>query len=391
VNALRYLITSSRVPAAIDEIRKLGLRGHTVFASDTVGFSPGSHSKYASGREVTASPRYETRRFVDDVVRVLRERRVDVLLPAFEEVFYLAKHADELAPFAKLFFPSFETLATLHDKARTLDLARDLGVRAPRSFVVTSEADFRAALAELPEHFARPVYSRGGVELFTNTGPLAGVLSLGDCEISHDKPWVVQEFVHGKDVCTFSVVQRGRVTGHACYVHPREIEHAGGIVFESVDEPECLRVVQRIAEATRYHGQLSFDFMRTDTGMVLIECNPRPTAGVHLMPAEMLDEALADECAEKLRVAEAGVKRKYSIALVRDMLLHFREIPEDARHLFGRAKEVFADPDDLMPAVYQVVSYAHGLEHRRQTGAHGKTELMASFFHDICWNGAPIP
>lgn len=378
------------MPSAIDEIRKLGQRGHTVVASDTISAAPGSHSRYASAARVTASPRRETRRFVDDVARILREERIDVVLPAFEEVFYLAKHAGELSGLARLFFPPFETLATLHDKGKMLDLAREIGVPVPRSVLVDSQDDLRRAVAQLPAFFARPRHSRGGVDLFTNTGPLAGDLSIEQCEVTKDRPWLVQEFVHGTDVCTFSIAHHGRLTGHSAYVHPREIEHAGGIVFESVDEPECLRVVQQIVEATRYHGQVSFDFMRTGGGMVLIECNPRPTAGVHVMPAEMLDEALHDEDASKLRVAAPGTRCKYSIALVRDMLLHFREIPEDARHLFSRAKEIFADPGDFLPALYQLISYGHVLKYRFESHAHGTKTLMAAYFHDICWDGEPI-
>jgi predicted ATP-grasp superfamily ATP-dependent carboligase len=379
------------MPSAIDEIRKLGQQGHTVVASDTISTAAGSHSKHAAAARVTASPRRETRRFIDDVARILREERIDVVLPAFEEVFYLAKHADELSPFAKLFLSPLETLDTLHDKAKMLDLARRLGVRVPGSALAESPEDLRLAVGLFPEFFARPRYSRGGVDLFTNTGPLAGALAIEQCEVTKDKPWIVQEYVQGTDVCTFSVAHHGRLTGHSAYVHPREIEHAGGIVFESVDEPECLRTVQKIVEETRYHGQISFDFLRTDGGMVLIECNPRPTAGVHVMSPAMLDEALADEKAAKLRVAEPGVRCKYSIALIRDMLLHFHAIPEDARHLFSGAREVLADPDDLLPALYQLISYGHVLKYRLEAHRHGNRTLMAAYFDDICWNGEPIP
>lgn len=388
---VRFLITSSRMPAAIDEIRKLGQQGHAVVASDTISTAPGSHSKYASRSLVTASPRRDTPGFVRDVARILRDERIDVVLPAFEEVFYLARHAADLSPLAELFFPPFETLATLHDKGKMLDLARRLGLRVPRSAVAATPGELRSAAASFPQFFARPLYSRGGVELLTNTGPLAGALDIGECEVSAAKPWLVQEFVHGVDVCTFSIAHHGRLTGHAAYVHPREIEHAGGIVFESVDEPECLSIVQRVVEETGYHGQVSFDFLRTGEGMVLLECNPRPTAGVHVMPADVLDLALRDGKASKLRVVEPGVRRKYGVALVRDMLLHFRELPEDVRHLFSRAREVFADPEDLLPALYQLISYGHVLKYRFETHEHGTSTLMAAYFHDICWNGEPIP
>lgn len=384
---MQVLITTSRMPSAIDEIRKLGSLGHTVVATDTFRAAPGSHSKYVAEAVVTASPAKETWRFVQQIADVVTRRPVDLILPAFEEVFYLAKHR-AVFPEAACFFPSFQVLLDLHDKARFLRLAKGLGLKVPESSVVRD----RQALAEAirgREFFAKPVYSRGGVSLFTNCGPLAGALKLEECDVSADNPWIVEEFVHGLDVCTFSVVHHGKVTGHSAYVHPREIEHAGGIVFQSVAEPECLQVVQKIAEATGYHGQLSFDFMKTERGMVLIECNPRPTAGVHVMPTELFEEALLDTTGSSLREVEPGVERKYGVALVRDMLLHFHEAREDLRYLFGDAKEVVADPHDLLPALYQVLSYGHVITYRRnQSGPSPRNRtLMAAYFDDVSFNG----
>lgn len=380
------------MPCAIDIIRKLGSQGHTVIATDTFRATPGGHSKYATKLKLTASPHYETRRFIQDVAQIMREERIDLVVPGFEEVFYLAKHVDELASIAPLFMSSFETLATLHDKAAMMRLATKLEIRVPRTVLVTSREELRSGAADIPEFFARPVYSRGGVELFTNTGPLAGAISLDHCEISKEKPWLLQEFVHGTDVCSMSIAHNGRISGHAAYIHPREIEHAGGIVFESVHEPECLEIAQKIVEETSYNGHISFDFMRTDQGMVFIECNPRPTAGAHVMSPEMYEQALLDRDASKLRVAEPGVRCKYSVALVRDMVLHFREIPKDWKHLFSSAKEIIADPEDILPAIYQILSYGHVLNYRLHlhTGAHPPNMLMAAYFHDICWNGEPI-
>lgn len=388
---MRVLITTSRMPCIIDEIRKLGAQGHQVFATDTFTTAPGSHSKYVTESFVTPSPRHATRAFVDAIKELCTTHAIDLLVPAFEEVFYLAKHRTEL-PAHLCFFPQLETLVRLHDKGKLLDLAREIGVRVPKSAIVRSQEELGGAIARGADFFAKPVFSRGGVDLFTNAGPLAGALALSDCHPSADAPWIVQEFAHGVDVCTFSIVHHGRITGHSAYVHPREIEHAGGIVFESVHEPECLAVAQRFAEVTQYHGQLSLDFMKTDEGMVLIECNPRPTAGVHVMSPEMFEAAMLDTAGEKLRTAEPGVMRKYSIALIRDMLLHFSEAREDLRYLFSEAKEVVADPDDLLPALYQVLSYGHVIAYRRTLARrqHKNTELMAAYFHDVCWNGEPL-
>ena len=380
------------MPFALDEVRKLGRSGHEVFATDTFRAAPGSHSKYLAEARVTASPRFATAAFVDDIADFVRQRGVEVILPAFEEVFHLTRHRERLGG-AELFAPPFETLLRLHDKVAFAELATELDLAIPRTIVAQSPSELRAAIAEIPHYFARAAYSRGGVLLLTNTGPLAGVVDIERCQPTADNPWLVQEYVEGVDVCAFSVVRDGRVTAHSTYVHPREIEHAGGIVFESIDDPIALRLAERLAEATRYHGQLSLDFKRTARGHVVIECNPRPTAGVILMPVEMFDQALFGPVPATPLVAPAGECRKYTMALLRDMVLHVREAREDLRYLLSNAREFYLEADDPVPGLWQVLSYGKVQEYRRVVGASGdkRTDLMAAYFYDILYDGERDP
>lgn len=391
MNASRVLVTSSRMPFVLDEIRKLGKMGLTVFASDTFASAPGSHSRYVEESLVTPRPRQEPLEFLRAVQEIVRDRGIDVIIPGFEEVFYLARHRDWFD--VELFAPTFETLAMLHDKVRFLEFCRDLGIRVPRTIVVRNRDDLARAAREIGEFMARPAYSRGGLDLFTNTGPLAGSLELSDCEVSPELPWLVQEFLHGVDYCSFSVADGGRISAHSTYVHPKTIDHAGGIVFESVESPESLAIAGQIAEATSYHGHLSFDFMATEEGFFAIECNPRPTAGVTVMPARMFADALLLGAQGPPRVAPAGRRRKISVALIRDMVLNWKEIPSDMAELFSSAEDVYAEPGDLLPALYQLLSYAHVSAYRKHlgTGAHKRSDLMAAYFHDICWDGEAIP
>src|SRR5690606_15282882 len=97
-----------------------------------------------------------------------------------------------------------------------------------------------------------------------------------------------------------------------------------------------------VAESTGYHGQLSLDFRRTDRGLALIECNPRPTAGVLMMPPEMFEDAVLDRRPKTVRLAPAGERRKISAALIRGMLLHPGEARENLAVLFSDALEVYS-------------------------------------------------
>lgn len=385
----RILITSSRMPTAIDEIRKLGRAGHAIVAADTFSGAPGAHSRYATRTELVAPPRYEPLAFVEGVKRIIGEQGIDLVIPCFEEALYLARVRHELPTRAHYAFPEFEYLELLHDKHRLMEVARSLGVRAPESVVVTSLEDLERASGLFTDYFAKPVYSRGGVVAQTNRGPLAGARDISLCAPSEIEPWVVEEYLDGEDVCTFSVASRGRVTAHVTYVHPREIEHAGGTVFESIDSPESLDIVRRFVEWSNYEGQISFDFRRDAHGLSVIECNPRPTAGVHLMPDKMFVDALLSAHAGDADVVPAGVRAKYSMGLLRDAALHPHEAREDLRYLFSDARDPIFDADDLMPAMWQVLSSGIARTYRRRHGYDRKrsTDLMAAYFDDISWNG----
>ena len=128
---MRVLVTSSRNTFALDAIRKLGSTDHTVVASDTYAGAVGSHSKYLEAHEVTASPRFETDAFIDDINRIVEKYDIDVILPTFEEAFYLAARRADLADGVRLYAGNFDKLARLHDKASFQRLVAEAGVPVP--------------------------------------------------------------------------------------------------------------------------------------------------------------------------------------------------------------------------------------------------------------------
>src|SRR5690606_19173996 len=119
----------------------------------------------------------------------------------------------------ELFVSPLEVMDTLHHKGRFVSLMRRLGLRVPETQLAESSKELAEIVGRMDRFFARPAYSRAGVELFTNVGPLAGALELEDCSPSKDNPWLVQPFVEGTDVCTFSIAHRGKIGAHSAYVH----------------------------------------------------------------------------------------------------------------------------------------------------------------------------
>jgi len=199
--------------------------------------------------------------------------------------------------------------------------------------------------------------------------------------------------VHGEDLCSYSVAHHGRLAAHCTYRHPLTIEHAGGIVFESVDAPQAVECSKRIIEHLGYHGSISFDWMRTDDGKLhLVECNPRPTAGIFTMEAEPFAKAITDPDFDAPYIAKAGAQEQIDIAIVRDMFREPKDIPNDLHLLLSGTKDVYSQKGDRLPGLYQILSYSHviSFRHRMHVKKHKHSDLMAAQFYDIEWDGAEI-
>lgn len=388
---MRALVTSSRNTFALDLVRKLGSVGHTVFASDTYDGAVGNHSRFLAGHLVTPSPRFETDAFIETVGAYVRAHDIDVIIPTFEEVFYLAARVADLPEGVELYAGSFPDLARLHDKASFQRLAQDAGVPIPETVVVTSPEELRTAIDAFPRYFARAAFSRGGVGLLTNTGPLAGKVPIEDCVPTPDQPWLVQPFVDGPMVCTYSVVVDGRVTAHTTYKAGEQWAHSTAIAFVAVDSTDTLRYTQQIIDTLdpTFTGQISFDFVDHGADETpdykIIECNPRPTNGVILLEAEDVSRAI-EGTVEHTIVAVPGTQRQITLAVLADAFTEPLQHLPKTLHDLVHVRDVGAGWWDDAAMLWSPATIVHGAKI-----SHGeRKEVLAALGDDIVWNGEPI-
>jgi hypothetical protein len=251
--------------------------------------------------------------------------------------------------------------------------------------VATGVDELRSAIERFPRYFARAAFSRGGVSLLTNTGPLAGHLSLEDCQPRPDSPWLVQEFVDGPMQCTYSTLHDGRVTSHCAYRAPRQWEHSTGIQFFSVDGEPSLEIARRIGGELAYTGQMSLDFVETSKGLMLIECNPRATDGVLLMHSEELEGGQL-RAEQELTLVEPGRETQLSLAVFEEVFSEgLKEIPSGLGDLM-RIRGSDSGWRDALPTLYSFLAFAH---HERLSLSERK-KLFVAMADGICWDGEPI-
>lgn len=384
---MRALITSSRNTFALDIARKLGSGGHYVVAADTYHGAIGSHSKFLAAHALVASPRFETDQFMADVLELIEVHNLDIIIPTFEEAFYLAARAHELPEGVQLFTGSFDKLAQLHDKGSFERLVKRSSVPIPETAVVTNRDELLAAIDRFGAYFARAAYSRGGVGLLTNTGPLAGKMSVDDCHPTPDQPWLVQPFVDGPMICTYSIVVNGRVTAQCTYSAPEQWAHSTGIAFLAQDSSVTLKYTQQLIDALdpTYTGQLSFDFVNHKGELYAIECNPRPTNGVVLLEADEFVSALTGTNEQPFMV-EPGKESQISLAVLANAFTNPGKPLHTSLHDLVHGHDLGSGWHDAVAMMWGPAALIHGAKL-----AHGqKEELLKAMAEDIVWNGEPI-
>ena len=382
---MKLLVTSARMPFGLDLIRKFSEAGHEVYSSDTYREAPGSHSRYLSGHFLTAKPAQETEQFLADVERIVAENEIEMVVPSFEEAFFLSTRHADLSRTTQLYTPPFRTLAPLHDKSTFQQLMDKLGLRTPETVVAKSDEELREALERWPRYFARAAFSRGGVALLTNTGPLAGHVKVEDCHPTEASPWLVQEFVDGPMVCSYSTIHGGTITAHCTYRAPRQWEHSTGIQFLAVDSSETLEAARKIAEEVDYTGQMSLDFVDSDGQLYMIECNPRPTDGVLLMSSDQVAGGITD-AGRELQVVEPGQEVQLDLAVFGEMFKEgVKEMPRSIHDLVA-IRGADRGWHDLLPTFYSFLAFGRSATiSRREHQA-----LFVAMSDDITWDGEPI-
>lgn len=381
---MRILVTGSRAPVALEMARAFAAGGHAVLAADTPRWTMASHSRALARHVQVPPPRFDPEGFAAALERIVEEEGVDWIVPTSEEVFHVARAYDRLAARTRLFTMPLPVLAELHHKGRFQGFAESLGVRAPRTAVVTSKDELRDVLPSFPAYLLKPAFSRFATRIVTNRGPLAGKTGLEDVRPTPAEPWLVQAFVEGEVVCSYSTLHEGRVTAHCAYETPFKVGGGSGVGFVSVDGGPSLDAVSRIGAALGYTGQLSFDFVRARDGLVVLECNPRATSGAHLMDAAKLVGGIVDP--HQSTWTEPPGKRGQLWAPL------LASAPGTPRGRWGALLAALATGGDVvtrlrdpLPALAQL---RLGLHFGRVARRHGLT-LTEATTHDIEWNGEP--
>lgn len=282
-NAPAVLLTLGRLPKALELARALRAAGCRVVVADPFRWHLCRPSRAVSACYRVTAPNADRDAYLRDLKAIVERENIELLVPVSEEVFHIAALKDAFPPGLRVLCPSFEMIARLHDKLAFANWARSRGLPVPPTFPEDS-AGARELMAA-GDYVAKPAHSCSGIGVSICRG--------GERHETGAPGMLVQGLVEGDHISSLSLLQGGREVVTVLY---RGTVYAGtvAICFERVREaPAVSRWIRGFCEDLDYSGFIAFDFIVEDSGEALaIECNPRPTSGVHFLDAGDLGRAL---------------------------------------------------------------------------------------------------
>jgi len=378
------LLTGGRAPATLELARSLKAGGCEVVSAESVPFTLTALSRSVGRAYSVPAPRHQPEAFAWNLLDIVRREAIDSVVGTCEEVFHIVRGRGILDPHVEVFAPTLEQMRRLHHKGLFIEWAASLGLTVPSTEVVVDRsALYERVAADGLRLVAKPAYSRFASQVRIGEPDPAWVEQV---EVSRAVPWVLQEKLEGRRLCSWSVVRDGRVQAHAVYPMSWSRSTGAALRWESVDLPEIDAWVERFAAETGITGQLAFDwFIDPDRGPLPIECNPRLTSGVHLFGARAggLVEAFFGQRQAPLRPVDPRPS-----AVVLALVLYGG--PERAElgvvegwRQIATCREVLWRLDDPLPYLLNWLGYVVFVLWGLRYGI----SAMAASTHDIEWNG----
>lgn len=277
------LISGGKMTKALQLARSFHAAGHRVVLVESPKYRLTGHRFSRAVDAFHVVPESSSPGYAKALLEIVRREAVDVYVPVCSPAASVhdADARRLLDGVCEVLHADPATVRMLDDKAQFADAALSLGLRVPESHRITDASqidtfDFGEDRDYILKRIAYNPVGRMDLTLLTRDTPTRNATIARRAGITADDPWVLQEFVRGREYCTHGTVRAGRLQVHGCCE-----SSAFQINYENVDKPEILDWVRRFVGAHDITGQVSFDFIEaTDGHAYAIECNPRTHSAI---------------------------------------------------------------------------------------------------------------
>lgn len=379
---MRVLILGARAPACLEWARAFNEAGWAVNVADSLGQPLSRFSRSVHDFVRLPEPRRDPAGWVEALARVIKARRIDLLLPTCEEVFYLAHGLEHLRSLCRVLTSDFALLHRLHHKGQFAAMIQGWALSTPETRLLTDQQAVLALSTQTAQWVFKPAYSRFASQTLIRPD----AKQLNKVQPTIEAPWVAQRFIQGREFCSFSVLIDGQLQAHSVYQPRYRVGRGSGIYFAPATPEPVRRFLEQFGLETGYTGQVGFDFIEDQTGRFhVLECNPRATSGVHLFDNQR--QALVRSLGKASGSVLEPTQEPRMIALA---MLLLAAPSQSLSGAFWRdyrlARDVIVQQGDVLPLAAQWLSLGEIL----CRAAARRCGVLAASTADIEWNGQAL-
>ncbi|SDS79695.1 Predicted ATP-dependent carboligase, ATP-grasp superfamily [Nocardioides scoriae] len=298
---LTVMVSGGKMTKALQLCRSFHAAGHRVVLVETAGYRLTGHRSSRSVAAFHTVPAPGDPTYADALEAIARAEGVDAYVPVCSPASSVAdaRAKKQLEQVCEVVHLDADVLERLDDKFEFARAAAALGLAVPDTHRITDpqqvlDHDFsQATRPYILKSIAYDPVHRLDLTRLPFGPPEAMEAFVRSLPISEDNPWILQEFIEGREFCTHSTVRGGRLTVYCCCA-----SSAFQINYEMVDHPAIRAWVDRFVEGQDLTGQVSLDFIEDADGEVFaIECNPRTHSAVTMLYDHdgVADAYLSDE------------------------------------------------------------------------------------------------
>lgn len=377
----KILLTGARSYVTLDLARQLEASGCEIHVAETNPIHVCRYSNAVTGSYTVPSPRFNHQGFIEELVKIIQAKEIDMLIPTCEEIFYISSSLDQFPANCTVFTEPFSKLEPLHNKLKFVQLLAKLGLPSPKTEVLQHKEDLAKISFKHP-YILKASYCRASQQVHVVIPPNQPP----NIPIEPHNPWIAQELLYGQKFCSYSIFHNGELK--ACSVYPVEyaIEGNSCLTFISIHHQGIIDWITKVGKAINFTGQVGFDFIQKQDGtLYAIECNPRATSGVHLFhDTNNLASAFFNT---NQKMIHPTTKTRKQILM--GMLMYgWRKQPHFTvswknfiKTFFGSYDVIFSRQDPLPTIMSPRISFMYW-----QMSKMLRKPLPAMFTHDIEWN-----
>ena len=280
------LVSGGKMTKALQLARSFHAAGHRVILIEGHKYWLSGHrfSNAVSRFYTVPTPQDDPEGYTQALLEIVKQEKIDVYVPVCSPVasYYDSLAKSALSEYCEVFHFDADITKMLDDKFAFSDQARSLGLSVPKSFKITDpEQVINFDFSKETRKYILKSISYDSVRRLNLTKlpcdtPEETAAFVKSLPISPEKPWIMQEFIPGKELCTHSTVRDGELRLHCC-----SNSSAFQINYENVENPQIREWVQHFVKSLGLTGQVSLDLIQAEDGTAYaIECNPRTHSAI---------------------------------------------------------------------------------------------------------------